>query len=104
MITQDFLAAFNEAKAIDDDFQQAVRNARNDVMALADLMADAIEHQRKTRGDSVIGRDGKALFTASQLFACYMVDAAQRAYSAARIQHRIDTVRPNEYIKTTLTG
>ncbi len=66
------------------EFKARISAASGDVLALADLLAEAARHERSTRKDSPVGRDGKATFTVSQLFACYILDAAENAYSAAR--------------------
>lgn len=65
-------------------FRERISAVSDDILALADLLAEASRHERSMRADSVVGRDGRARFTPSQLFACYMVDAAESAYSMAR--------------------
>lgn len=84
MAHEKFLADFKIQRTTEAAFKARVEVAGDDVLTLADLLAEASRHERSTRGDSVVGKDGRARFTASQLFACYMVDAAEQAYSAAR--------------------
>lgn len=58
----------------------------DDLRALAQAMADAIEAHRHTRSRSRVGRDGRTRYGAADLEADLALDAAERAYREATQQ------------------
>lgn len=92
----DIAAEFREREEHLAAFKARLAHAEGDSMTLADMLAEAVRHERATRKDSVIGRNGKATFTPSQLFACYVLDAAEAAYTASRVLANVTTPTPSE--------
>ncbi len=66
-----------------DGFATSIPSADNagpDWFEVAKAMANAIMFQRGTRGEHVVGRDGRTRMGMVDLFGCYIVDAAAREF------------------------
>ena len=67
--------AIAEGKALQDRIKSAT-----DAASAADLMAEAIEMDRRARGLEVVRRDGLVVLSMERLQACYCLDQSREAY------------------------
>jgi hypothetical protein len=78
------LAAVPLAVDARDAFRVRLQAAEGDVLALADLMARAIDMARAAAGISMIGRDGRAAVSIEEVCASHCMADAVSAYRRAR--------------------
>lgn len=85
---QERIETFPQWRARSDAFFARVAEAEGDVLALADLMSEAIAMHRSTRALDKIGKDGRAMFGFEELCAIHCMDNANEAYGKARQSNR----------------
>lgn len=67
-----------------EEFRSRIKDAEGDTSGCADLMAEAIEMNRRARGHEMVGRDGRDMFSMEELQSYYCLDAAREAYLRAK--------------------
>jgi hypothetical protein len=81
---QQRMDAITEALRRGEEFRARVAAAGDDVLVLADLMAEAIAMDRESRSLEPVGRDHRVYFAFERLQAMYCLDTVRAAYVTAR--------------------
>jgi hypothetical protein len=80
----DRLRAIPDALRRGEEFRSRVAAAKDDLMSLADLMAESIEMNRGSRGLEIVGRDGRSTVCFEEIDSYHCMDAARSTYLCAR--------------------
>lgn len=100
----DRLAAIPAMQELATTFEKRCADAEGDVLACADLMAEAINMKFQANQLEVVGRDGRSFNTFESMTAQHCMRMAMEAYQKARRKNNSPKAAPGDQTADTISG